>query len=81
MKENMTYQTKDFYIAACILASEFQLLELIPIGSKTFSFVFNISVENAEELIESYWQRKLILPARDYVNALHELKTRIYSGR
>lgn len=81
MKDNMTYQTKDFYISASILASNFQLLELIPISSKTFSFVFNVSPEKAEELIEGYWKRELVLPVRDYVDALHELKTRIYSEK
>jgi hypothetical protein len=81
MKVKMAFQTKDFYLAASILASNIQLLELIPINHKSFSFVFNTSPINAEKIIESYWQRELILPIRDYVDALHELKTRIYSEK
>lgn len=79
MKEHMTFQTKDFYISACILASGIELLELLPLNQKTFSFVFNTSPEEAEEIVQSYWRRELALPIRDYVDAIHELKTRIYS--
>lgn len=78
---SMKYQTKDFYLAACILANNIQLLELIPIGSKTVSFVFNTTPEIAEDLISQYWQRELSVPLRDYVDAIHELKTRIYARK
>lgn len=81
MKENMEYQTKDYYIAACILASGVQLIKLSPIDNKSFDFVFNISTSQAEVIIQQHWQRKLILPSRNLVDALHELKTRIYTER
>ncbi len=82
MKDGNTYyQTKDFYIAACILAGGVQLIKLSPINHKSFDFVFDIPLSEAEDIVQQHWQRKLTLPSRNLVDALHELKTRIYTER
>lgn len=74
------YKTKDYYIGVCILAYGAQLLRLEKISEKIVVFVFAISSTNADEIIKKHWDRELVLPTRDIIDAIHELKTRIYSG-
>lgn len=80
MENEKEYTTKDFYIGACILASGAQLLRLQRKTDKFVLFVFSISTTKAEEIIRKHWDRTLVLPTRDVIDAIHELKTRIYSA-
>lgn len=73
------YTTKDFYLGACILASGIPLLRLEQLNHKSFVFVFSISPENANNIISQHWNKTLVLPTRSIVEAITELKTRIYS--
>jgi len=75
----LSYKTKDFYIAACILASDIVLLRLTKETSKFVFFVFDISPIKAEQIIQKHWDRKLMLPTRNLIEAIHELKTRIHA--
>lgn len=74
-----SYHTKDFYISVCILASGVTLIKLKKETNKTVSFIFAVSLSKAEEIIKKHWDRELILPTRDIVDAIHQLKTQIYS--
>ena len=74
------YKTKDYYIGVCLLASDIQLLRLERVTEKIAIFVFAILPEKADEIIKKHWGRKLLLPTRDVIDAIHELKTRLYSG-
>ena len=80
IKNETEFLTKDFYISACILASGVTLLRLQKETVKIVLFVFALSPIKAEEIIKKHWGRKLLLPTRDVVDAIHELKTRLYSG-
>jgi len=80
MKNLMEYSTKDFYLSACLLASETPLLRLDPVNSgRSFAFVFAISPDQAEKLIDDHWHRRLAIPTKDFVEAINELKTRLYN--
>jgi hypothetical protein len=74
----MEYQTKDFYLSACLVASGTPLHRIEKIDYKTSCFIFNISESKAEEIFNLHWQRKLTLPTRDIIEAINELKTRMY---
>lgn len=74
------YKTKDFYISVCMLALGTQLLRLEKATEKITIFVFGIAPVKANEIIKNHWDRKLSLPTRNVVDAIHELKTRLYSG-
>ena len=74
------YKTKDFYIGVCMLACGAQLLRLEKATEKITVFVFEVAPVQADEIIKKHWDRKLTLPTRDVVDAIHELKTRLYSG-
>jgi len=75
-----TFNTKDFYIGCCLLAAGFNLLKLEPGNGKFVTFVFSDPKGNAEKTIADHWQRNLVLPTKDVISAIVELKTRIYSN-
>jgi len=77
-KIKIEWKTRDFYIASCILASKISLVRLQKETNKIVSFVFNTTPENAEQIIQKHWNRELILPTRNLIEAIHELKTRIF---
>lgn len=80
MKMKNEYKTKDFYLSATLLAFGIPLQKLETISSGIYFFVFGTSVESAEQIICSYWDRSLELPVRNFVEAINELKTRIHIG-
>ena len=75
-----TYESKDFYICSCLLAAGFNLLKLEPANGKFVTFVFSDPQNSAEKTIADHWQRNLVLPTKDIISAIVELKTRIYSN-
>lgn len=77
--KNDEYATKDLHLGACLLASDIPLSRLEKISHKSFSFVFDTSPQKAEEIISDHWNRKLIIPSRDLIDALSELKTRMFN--
>ena len=79
MENEKEFKTRDFYISACILASGVTLLRLTKETEKFAFFVFNISPIKAEQIIQEHWDRKLMLPTRNLIEAIHELKTRIHA--
>jgi hypothetical protein len=79
MKYNSTYTSRDFYHCACILASGTTLLRLQRNTGKIVTFVFALTPIEAEEIIKKHWNRELLLPTRNIIDAIHELKTRLYS--
>lgn len=81
MEMKQEYKTKDFYLSACLLAYGIPLLKLESIGNNIYYFVFGTSEKSAEQIIQSYWDRSLKLPVRNFVEAINELKTRIHSEK
>lgn len=78
--DEMEYSTKDFYLSSCILASGIPLIRLEPINHKTYLFIFLDKESQIPALIQQHWDRKLLLPTRDVIEAINELKTRLYEG-
>jgi hypothetical protein len=74
----MKYQTKDFFISACILATGTKIADVIREPDRTCYFIFDITPENANIIIQKHWNNELLLPTRSLVDAIHELKSRIY---
>lgn len=80
MKNDKLFTTKDFYLSACLLASGLPLKQLQRREEKIVVFVFDDPKNIAKKIIQDHWSRKLIIPTRDLIEAINELKTRIYSG-
>lgn len=80
MKIDDCYKTKDFYLASVLLAKGIKLIKLESISPRLFFFVFEATKETSDILISSYWNRELTISARNLIEAISELKTRIYRG-
>lgn len=83
-RENMStditnqYRSTDFYLTACILASGYPLVKVVPTQTSKLEFVIATSPVEADKLIQKHWSRDLVLPSRSFVDAIKELKTRMY---
>jgi len=77
--ENL-FKSNDFYLCAVCIASGASLVSLKRGEGRIATFVLNISSEKAEKIITKHWNRELIVPTRNVVEAINELKTRLYSG-
>jgi len=80
MENNREFRINDFYQAVILKTVGFPLLRLERGNGKFVTFVFDDPEYKAEEVLEKYWQRKIKVIARDLVESINELKTRIYSG-
>lgn len=76
--ENSYFKSRDFYISTCLIASGQRLLRLIKNGGTFVTFVFDCSPETAEAIISDHWSRRLVVPTRNLIEAINELKTRIH---
>ena len=79
MENKMEFISKDFYICSVILASGVNLLRLKKETERFVFFIFDISPSNAEKIIQRHWSRELVLPTRNLIEAINELKTRIHA--
>lgn len=82
MENENVFRTKDFYTAVVLRTLDFPLEKLIRSKGNSVTFVF-LDIENkTDQIMKSYWDRNLAIPdARGFVEAISELKTRIYSER
>lgn len=74
------FKTNDFYQAVIIKTVGLPLLRLEKSSGRYFNFVFDDSQGTAQEIIERYWNRKVEVIARDLIENISELKSRIYAG-
>lgn len=79
MKDVSVIKTKDFYIACVLRALGFPLSSLERTQRNLAIFVFEDKDSKAPEVISGYWDKKISIDARSFVEAINELKTRIYS--
>lgn len=78
---NNLYKTKDLYEASvlyCLKEVKFLGLQLGESGQ--FWFIFE-SKENCERLAQEYWQRKLKVNAKDFTDAIRNLKDMIFAKK
>ncbi len=75
-----SYKTHDFYLGCVLMATNVKLLRIEKGGNKFVDFVFDTSRDEAEKIIGDYWGRNLQIEAKDLIEAISSLKTRIYSG-
>jgi len=74
------FKSQDFYICCVLLASKkLKLNYLEKNNGKIVTFVFNDPYSLAEKIISNHWNRSNRIPSRDLVEAINELKTRMFS--
>lgn len=77
--ENLnTFKCQDFYQSVILKTLGHQLIRLEKVGERLVIFVFKVSIEDAEEVLGKYWNRDLVVNARDLIENINELKSRIH---
>lgn len=75
----MKYETKDFYLSCVLRALGIELLKLDQSKGNFSVFVFNDPQNQVQTIINQYWDKKLSVDARTFVETINELKTRLYN--
>jgi len=78
--KNTEYKLNDFYQSAVLKSAGLPLLRLEKSQDKYFFFIFDDSSQKAEDIIRKYWNKELQVIARELVESIHELKTRLHMG-
>ncbi len=77
----MEFRTNDFYSACVLRTMNFSLLRLEKQGTKYFDFVFSDNDGVADQLLKRYWDRDGVkLEARDLIETINEMKSRLYQS-
>lgn len=79
MEKVTEFRTHDFYIASLLKTLGFPLIRLEKTSGKFVDFIFGDPNYEAEIAIEAYWNRQTQVIARDLIESINELKTRIYA--
>lgn len=77
---NKEYKINDFYQAVVLKTVGFPLLRLEKSTGRFYFFVFDNPLSKAEKVIEQYWKREIKVDAKEFVENINELKTRIHLG-
>ena len=72
-----TYKTKDIYEASCLLAKKARLITLEK-QNNFFWFVFENPIF-CQQISDNYWSNELLVPAKDYSEAIRSLKDRVFA--
>lgn len=74
------YKSQDFYLTAICIGAGLNLVRLDRENGKFITFVLNDPNNEAPKIISKHWSREFKIPSRDIIEAINELKTRMYSG-
>lgn len=75
-----SFFTTDFYVAALIIASGSPILTINRDSKNIASFVFNITTYEADSIVENHFNKTLVLPTKDVIDAIRTLKNRLHLG-
>ena len=60
------------------MAAGLKLRQLNRLNNKLVEFIFDHSPKEVEAIIQSHWDRSLLVASKDLVEAIKELKARLY---
>lgn len=72
------FRTTDFYSAVVLRSFNFHLLVLTKVDQTTIAFVFEEKAQQCEDLLKKFWDRKLSVEPRVFIENINELKIRIH---
>lgn len=78
--KNITFKSKDFYLVAVCLASGCTLKTVSKNISNISEFELNQDQKTCEAIISRHWTGELIVSSLKLIEAINQLKTRLYSG-
>lgn len=79
MKNLNEFKINDFYQSCILKVSNFTLLRLERGNGRFVVFVFDDPESRATEIIEKYWNREVQVEARDLIETINEMKSRLYT--
>ena len=80
MEKTREYKCNDFYQAVILKTAGVPLVRLERTTGRFFDFVFDDPEDKAEQIISKYWIKELKVDAKELVENINEMKTRIHSG-
>jgi len=72
------YKTTDFYSAVILRTFNVPLLSPERADRNTLVFIFDDEAKTCEALLQKFWDRKLSIEPRVFIEAINELKVRIH---
>lgn len=73
------FTTKDFSQAVTLAALGHEVMELVRGDSNFVRFVVNVDPLKAREIWDAYWRREVRVDAKELIDQIHNLKSRIHS--
>lgn len=80
MENPKEYKSNDFYQAVVLKTAGVPLVRLEKSSGRYFIFVFDDPNNIAEKIISQFWSRELKVDAKELIENINEIKTRIHSG-
>ena len=78
MEDLKLFKCQDFYQSVILKTLGYPLIRLEKAGERFVVFLFEVSEKEADEVLGEYWNRNLMVNARDLVENINELKSRIH---
>jgi len=80
MENTKEYQSNDFYQSVVLKTAGLPLIRLEKSSGRFFIFVFDDPENKAEGIISKFWNKELQVNAKEFVENISEMKSRIHSG-
>lgn len=75
--ENLV-RVNDFYSSVVLRSLDIPLIKLEKNQNRQVTFIFQTTKEKGEQLLKDFWNRKLTVEPRKFIENINELKTRIH---
>lgn len=75
--ENLV-RVNDFYSSVVLRSFDIPLIKLEKNQNRQVTFIFQITKDKGEQLLKDFWNRKLSVEPRKFIENINELKTRIH---
>jgi hypothetical protein len=74
----MNYSTSNLYIAALLRAFKYEIVKVTRSGNRYFFHFGNIPDETIDDLLNDYYNDKVAVKAKSFVDSVRELKSRLH---
>lgn len=71
-------RVKDFYSSVVLRSFDIPPIKLEKNQNHQVTFIFQIPKDKGEQLLKDFWNRKLSVEPRRFIENINELKTRIH---
>ncbi|OQY68515.1 hypothetical protein B6D29_00760 [Microgenomates bacterium UTCPR1] len=72
------FKVRDFYSAIILRSLNIPILRLEKESNRFVTFIFDSTPTICEQILSDYWDRKLRIEPRRFIENINELKTRVH---